>query len=215
MRTRRSLSLLPVAAAMLLLLAACSPSQPTGTSATASAGSSGTPQSTAVPGTPFTADTFTTVIPPGWDNDVTNPTEVAKFQSSGAVKYLIKQAPSAVGTPAAQVNDVTANINVVVVSQPVPNDKIVAYLQSVQSAGATNLSQPQQFTVDGTTGTYITYNRQIFDQNGQNPTPGESQDMVVNHGGQTYDIVLNTSAFAFPAQQQGLQDILAAWKWTS
>jgi hypothetical protein len=39
--------------------------------------------------------------------------------------------------------------------------------------------------------------------------------MMVNHGGQTFDIVLNTSEFAFRQQQAGLQAILAAWRWRS
>jgi hypothetical protein len=39
--------------------------------------------------------------------------------------------------------------------------------------------------------------------------------MIVNHGGSTYDIILNTSQFAFAEQLAGLQAILAAWKWAA
>ncbi|PZR81987.1 MAG: hypothetical protein DLM65_04800 [Candidatus Aeolococcus gillhamiae] len=107
------------------------------------------------------------------------------------------------------INDVTANINVLLLTLPVPDDQVAGYLQSVSSNGATNLSTPKSFTIDGATGQYITYDRDI------QGTPGESEDMIISHGTTTYDIVLNTSQFAFNQQQSGLLAVLTAWRWTS
>jgi hypothetical protein len=178
--------------------AAPSPSPPSGSAA-----------ATATPlgGTPLRTDKFTTVVPAGWSNKVGDATEVAKFSGSGKVEMLVEQGPP--GQVQQNVNDVTANVNVLLLSSAVPDDQVATYLQSVSNNGATNLSVPQSFTIDGSTGQFITYDRDI------QGTPGESQDMIVNHGGSTYDIVLNTSQFAFSQQQAGLQAVLAAWHWNS
>jgi hypothetical protein len=37
--------------------------------------------------------------------------------------------------------------------------------------------------------------------------------MVVNHMGDTYDIVLNTSKYAFARQLPALKLVLESWKW--
>jgi hypothetical protein len=158
-------------------------------------------------GTPLTTGKFSTVLPTGWDNKVGDPTEVQKFSGNGTVEMLIEQDPP---KPLQQnINDVTANINVLLLASAVPDDQVATYLQSVSNSGATNLSAPQSFTIDSATGQFITYDRDI------QGTPGESQDMIVNHGGNTYDIVLNTSQFAFAQQQSGIQAVLTAWRWTS
>jgi hypothetical protein len=158
-------------------------------------------------GTPLTTGKFSTIVPMGWNNKVADPTEVQKFSGNGTVEMLIEQDPP---KPLQQnINDVTANINVLLLASAVPDDQVAAYLQSVSNNGATNLSAPQSFTIDGATGQFITYDRDI------QGTPGESQDMIINHGGNTYDIVLNTSQFAFTEQQSGIQAVLTAWRWTS
>lgn len=170
---------------------------------------SGSPGPTATPssGSPFSNARFSTVVPNGWNNKLDDQTEAAKFSNTGQLQFLVEQGPP--GSVQKNLNDVNANINVVVVTQPVPDDRITAYLNSVANNGATNLSQPQSFTIDGATGSYITYDRDI------SGTPGESQDMIVNHGGSTYDIVLNTSKFAFQQQLPGLQAVMTAWRWKS
>ena len=146
-------------------------------------------------------------MPAGWSNKLDDPTEVAKFSANGKVEMLVEQGPP--GQVQQNINDVTANINVLLLASTVPDDQVATYLQSVSNNGATNLSAPQSFTIDGATGQFITYDRDI------QGTPGESQDMIINHGGSTYDIVLNTSQFAFSKQQPGLQAVLAAWRWNS
>jgi ABC-type glycerol-3-phosphate transport system substrate-binding protein len=157
--------------------------------------------------TPLSAGTFSTVIPPNWANKLSDATEVAKFSANGTVEFLIEEGPP--GQARQNINDVTANINVLLLSSTVPDDQLAAYLTTVSNSGATNLSSPLPFTIDGATGQYITYDRDI------QGTPGESRDMLISHGGRTYDIVLNTSQYAFAQQLAGLQAVLTAWRWMS
>jgi hypothetical protein len=168
-----------------------------------------TARSTPTPptGTPLSTGRFSTVVPVNWTNRVADAVEVAKFSSNGHVEFLVEQGPP--GQVQQNVNDVTANINVLLLSSTVPDDQVSTYLQSVSNSGATNLSSPQPFTIDGSTGQFITYDRDI------QGTPGESQDMVINHRGSTYDILLNTSQYAFSQQQLALQAVLTAWRWNS
>jgi hypothetical protein len=147
------------------------------------------------------------VVPAGWSDKVGDATEVGKFSANGKVEMLVEEGPP--GQVQQNINDVTANINVLLLASAVPDDQVATYLQSVSNNGATNLSAPQSFTIDGSTGQFITYDRDI------QGTPGESQDMIINHAGSTFDIVLNTSQFAFAKQQPGLQAVLAAWHWKS
>ena len=178
-----------------------------GSAATPSASSSQTTASASVSGTAITTAKFGTVVPQGWTNKIDVATEVQKFSANGQVLFLVEQGPP--GQQQSNVNDIMANVNVLLLTTPVPDNQVPTYLGSVSSSGATNLSSPQAFTLDGATGQYIVYDRDV------SGTPGESQDMIVNHGGSTYDIVLNTSQFAFNQQLTGLQSVLAAWKWTS
>ena len=196
--------------ATLVAVVGCGVLTACGTTATPSpTASSGSASATATPlaGTPLLTDKFTTVVPTNWSDKVGDTTEVGKFSANGKVEMLVEQGPP--GHVQQNINDVTANINVLLLASAVPNDQVATYLQSVSSNGATNLSAPQSFTIDGSTGQFITYDRDI------QGTPGESQDMIINHGGSTYDIVLNTSQFAFSKQQPGLQAVLAAWRWNS
>jgi hypothetical protein len=156
--------------------------------------------------TPLSTGTFSSVVPANWTNKVSDAAEVAKFSGNGIVEFLIEQGPPGQGKP--DVNDVTANINVLLLSSTVPDDQVAPYLQSVSNSGAVNLSSPLPFTIDGATGQYITYDRDI------QGTPGESRDMVINHGGKTYDIVFNTSQYAFTQQLAALQAVLTAWRWS-
>jgi hypothetical protein len=199
MPSRRALFIAPLACC---LLPACGP-LPSSTGAVQSIASA-----TASPpgGEPLTAAKFTTVVPHGWSNKINDSAEVQKFSGNGTVELLVEQA--AAGQVQQGVNDVTANVNVVLLNTPVPDDQVATYLQGVTSAGATNLSAPRPFTIAGATGQYITYDRDI------QGTPGESRDMIVNHAGATFEIVFSTSQFAFAGQESGLQDVLAGWRWS-
>jgi hypothetical protein len=185
-----------------VLASACGSTAPTNATSGAASSTASRPG-----GARVTTAEFSTVVPAGWNNKLEAAAEVQKFSASGHVEFLVEQGPP--GQMQQGINDVIANINVLLVATPVPDDQLTTYLQSVSSNGATKLSAPQPFTIDGVTGQRISYHRDI------QGTPGESQDMIVNHGGNTFDIVLNTSQFAFPQQQSGLQAVLAAWRWTS
>jgi hypothetical protein len=184
------------AAGLLALLAACGGGQ---------ASTTATRRATTTTSTVSTGR-FEVALPAGWRNQTSNKTETARFSQNGTVLLLLESPPP--GSPQPNVNDVNANINVILAASPVPDDQLGAYLTSVSQGGATDLSQPQPFTLDGQTGLYITYHTNV------SGTPGESQDMVVNHGGDTYDIVLNTSKFAFPLQLPDLKLVLDSWRWT-
>jgi hypothetical protein len=198
-RARHATFVAVVGCGVLTACGSTAPPSPTGSSGTASA--------TATPptGTPLVTDRFTTVVPAGWSDKVGDATEVGKFSANGKVEMLVEEGPP--GQVQQNINDVTANINVLLLASAVPDDQVATYLQSVSNNGATNLSAPQSFTIDGSTGQFITYDRDI------QGTPGESQDMIINHAGSTFDIVLNTSQVAFAKQQPGLQAVLAVWHW--
>lgn len=197
LRVRRRLAL----CLMCCALPAC------GSAGTSPSASTASPAPTSPPpGTNVSAGTFSTVVPQGWTDTLGNPTEVQKLSTEGRVVYLAEQGPPGQAQPT--VNDVRANINVVVLTQTVPDDQIISYLNSVVDGGATNLSQTQELILDGATAEYITYDRDI------QGTPGESRDLMVNHSGSTYHLVLNTSQFAFNQQLSGLQEVLTAWRWS-
>jgi hypothetical protein len=158
-------------------------------------------------GTTVSNTAFSTVVPTGWTNALSDPVEVQKFTATGEVEFLAEQQPP--GTVDAGVNDVVANINVVLLATPVPDDQVPLFLSGVSPADASNISAPKPFTLGGSTGQYVTYDRDI------GGTPGESREMVVNHGSGTFDIVLTTSQYSFQGQLPALQDVLTAWRWRS
>ena len=179
------------------LLAAC------GSSSSTSAAHKPSP----TPSHLLTTQAFSIDVPGGWRNETANKDETSKFAQNGMVLVLLESPPPGQAQP--NVNDITANINIVVAGSPVPDDQLGYYLTSVNQNGATNVSQPQPFMVDGHAGLYITYERDV------SGTPGQSQDMVVNFKGETYDIFLNTSKFAFPKQLPALEHVLDSWRWRS
>lgn len=109
--------------------------------------------------------------------------------------------------PAAHINE---HIDVSTVAQPVPDDQLVMYLESAAQSGATNLSRAEPFDLNGNTGIFVTYDLKSTDG-----VALESQDMLVNHGVDTYEIVLNTAQTDFTAQLPALEKVLSAWRWTS
>ncbi len=153
----------------------------------------------------LTTSRFTVAVPTGWRDRTGDQAEASKFSANGTVLALFESPPP--GQPQPNVNDVTANINIVLAAAPVSDDQLSFYLSSVSAGGATNVSQPEPFMVDGHAGLYITYERDV------SGTPGKSQDMVVNYKGESYDIFLNTSKYAFAQQLGALKLILQTWRW--
>jgi hypothetical protein len=179
--------------ALALLCAACSSATTTST-ATSRHSSPSSPVHT------FKSTRFTAAVPAGWRDATADQHAVSSVNSSGQVLMLLV-------TEATTLNE---HIDVSVAEQPVPDDQLAGYLQSVAQNGATSLGVPRPFSVDGSTGIYITYN--LMSTGG---TLLEDQDMVVNHGGDTFDIVLNTAQGDFMRQLADVQTILSTWKWAS
>jgi hypothetical protein len=177
---------------LALLCSACS-------AATVAPSTSPTASSTPKPHR-FTSARFTTTVPTGWSDSTGDARAVAAVSANGQVLMLL-----VVGATA-----FNEHIDVAVAPQPTPDDQLAGYLQSVAQNGATNLSPTQPFTVDGDPGIFITYN--LMSTGG---TLLKAQDMVVNHGGDTFDIVLNTAQADFAAQLPAVQSILDSWKWLS
>lgn len=177
------------AGASVLLLSACgSPI------ATVTPSSSTSPSGTA--SKTFKGTGFSTVIPSGWDDETSNQSAVTSVSGSGTVLMLLI-APDG------------GHIDVRTAPQPVADDQLAQYLGSVSQSGATNLSTAVPIDIDGVSGVVITYNLA--------PSAGvvaKDEDMVVNQGGNTYDIVLNTASTTFTEDATALQAVLNGWKWS-
>ncbi len=179
------------AAAAAILLSACGSPPPT---VTPSSGVATSPTPSAAP-RPFTAAGFSTDIPPGWNDETSNQSAVAALSGDGTVLMLLV-APDG------------GHIDARTAPQPVPDDQLAQYLQSVSQDGATNLSQVTPVDVGGLSGVVITY-----DLASTAGATFRNQDMVINHGGDTYDIVLNTAEADFTQDLAALQAVLDSWRW--
>jgi hypothetical protein len=167
-------------------------------------GSGATPSPSPTPSAgAFTSSAFDTVVPHGWSDETQNQNVVAAVSVSGTVLMLLIAPPT-------QSNVLDEHIDVSEVSTPVPDDQLSDYLTSVSQRGATQLSLPQTFVLDGVSGLFITY-----DYTPAGGIPHRIEDMVVNRNTVTYEIVLNTAATDFSGQQPALQQVLSAWTWTS
>jgi hypothetical protein len=179
------------ACAAALLLSACGKPMATVTPSSSAAPASG-PGSAA---RAFTTSRFSTDIPSGWSDETANHSAVAAVSGSGTVLMLF------VAPDGGHVDARTA-------PQPIPDDQLAQYLESVTQNGATSLSQAVPINIDGVSGVVITYT--LTSSSG---VSSRNEDMVVNRGGDTYDIVLNTAAAAFTHDMAGLQTVLNGWRW--
>ncbi|MBV8193917.1 MAG: hypothetical protein JOY80_00160 [Candidatus Dormibacteraeota bacterium] len=152
----------------------------------------------------FSSATFSAVIPKGWSDHTMDQREVQSINADGMVLMLLIAAHTTA-------NIGNEHIDVSVVAQPVPDDQLLSYLQSVSQNGAANVSQPEPFALGGSSGLFVTYDLM---SNDNPPKALRSQDMIVNHAGETYEIVLNTAAADFDAQQSALNQVLQTWQWT-
>ena len=174
-----------------ILLSACG--SPPNT-VTPSSGVATSPTPGAAP-RPFAAAGFSTDIPAGWNDETANQSAVAALSGNGTVLMLLI-APDG------------GHIDARTTPQPVPDDQLAQYLQSVSQDGATNLSQVTPVDVGGVSGVVITY-----DLSSTTGATFKNQDMVINRGGDTYDIVLNTAEASFTEDLTALQDVLDSWRW--
>ncbi len=207
-RSPRLLSRTLVAACLTggaALLSACgsTPATPAtpATTATPAARASDTPAAR------VQATGFTVAVPRGWTDHTSDQQAVDAVGASGGLQVLF------IAPPTGTVNN--EHIDVTTVAQPVPDDQLASYLESVAQNGATSVTTPQPFNLDGASGLFVTYNLTAGGSPPAQPTVLKVQDMLVNHAGQTYEIVLNTAMANFDAQLQSLQSVLSSWKWSS
>lgn len=174
---------------------------------------SGTPPATTSPSAAATetptarvqATGFTAAVPRGWSDRTSDQHAVDEAGVSGGLQALFMAPPN--GTVSNEHIDVTT------VAQPVPDDQLAAYLESVAQNGATSVTSPQPFNLDGASGLFVTYN--LTTSAAAQQIVLKVQDMLINHKGQTYEIVLNTAMANFDAQLPALQSVLSSWKWSS
>jgi hypothetical protein len=177
------------AAAATVLLSGCGAPAATVTPSSSTSPSGGTATH------PFSTAAFSTVVPAGWTDETTNQSAVGSVSGSGPIVLLFEAVDG-------------GHIDVRTAPQPIADDQLAQYLESVSQSGATNLSTAEPVNIDGVAGVMITYT--LTPSAG---TTAKDEDMVVNQGGDTYDIVLNTAATNFTADQAALQAVLNSWKW--
>ncbi|MFN2582016.1 MAG: hypothetical protein ABR498_04655 [Candidatus Dormibacteria bacterium] len=131
---------------------------------------------------------------------------MSELNLAGGIQMLLFAPPTT-----AQIHN--EHIDVSTVPQPVPDDQLASYLESVTQNGATNAGQPEPCNLAGATGIFITYN--LVGTGTQPPVQLKSQDMIVNHAGETFEIVLNTAAADFDSQLSALKEVLQTWHWKS
>lgn len=178
------------------------------TAATLIVGGCGTPAATVTPSSrtsavvspapaagTFHGTGFSTSIPAGWSDDTTSQNAVGSVNGTGTILMLL------VAPDGGHIDTRTA-------PQPVPDDQLALYLESVSVNGATDLTPAEPVNVGGVSGVLITYSLAA-----SNGVSLKNEDMVVNKGGITYDIVLNTAQGDFTNDLPALQTVLDGWKW--
>ncbi|HEX6539098.1 MAG TPA: hypothetical protein VF155_07965 [Candidatus Dormibacteraeota bacterium] len=199
---RRRLGAAPLVAALSISIGACGSATPAPPRATVTP-TSPTPAAL----TQFQASTFTVTVPRGWIDRTSDGQAAASINAAAGTLQMLLMAPQ---TGANVSNE---HIDVTTVAQPVPDDQLASYLQSVGQNGATSVTTPQPFNLDGATGLFVTYNLTASASPPAQAPVLMVEDMLVNHGGQTYEIVLNTAQADFPSQTSALQEVLASWHW--
>jgi hypothetical protein len=170
---------------------------------------SSTPPTTALPTTttlpPVSAQGFTSVLPPDWTNksqDSTAISQVAPTSGTNGTDILLLQ-------PNATSNGLVGHISVNIAPQPVADADLPAYLQSAGSHGATQLSTPEAKSIDGASGFEMTYT--VTQADGSTT---RNDDIVVNHNGQTYDVIYDVPTAQFDSLHAALDVLVANWKWS-
>ena len=166
--------------------------------------SSPAPSASATGPVVFDGPGFSVSIPRGWTDHTHDQAAVSSVNANGTMQMLLyaPRTSSVIGNE---------HINVTTVQPTVPDDQLSTYLQNVQGT-TSNVSQPEPFNLNGATGIFITFNLSATGTSA--PVMLKEQDMLVNHAGETYEIVLNTAESDFNAQQQSLQQVLNSWKWS-
>jgi hypothetical protein len=158
-----------------------------------------------IPSTAFTfADgAVSTVLPEGWSNVTGDAALLASHHLTGALLVAIQwdylSATAGINVAYASVQQVTPALT---------QQQIVPYLKTVVG-GVTYLTAPAAFTLDGSDGLFDTSATTV------QGIEYEAQDMVINHGGRTFEIVLTVLRTAFPEELTGFNAIMNAWRWSA
>jgi hypothetical protein len=158
-----------------------------------------------IPTTTFTAidHSFSTTLPEGWSNVTGNASLLASHHLTGADLVAIQW----------DYLSATAGINVAYdsvqkVTPALTQAQIAPYLKTVVG-GVTLLTEPAAFTLDGSNGLFDTSSTTV------SGVEYEAQDMVIDHGGETFEIVLTVLRSAFPQELTGFNAIMEAWRWAA
>jgi hypothetical protein len=156
----------------------------------------------------FTADVFTVHVPTAWQNKTEDPATVQKVvrtTEGTGILVLIHDVP---GQFVNGQNDVQGNIVVLARNESVPDDALETFAGQ-QRKGVTGLTTPTTTAVDSAVGYVVSYKSDI------QGTPGQTEEVLFNHAGKTYDVSLTTSQFAFnKGQEADLMSIIRSWHWT-
>jgi hypothetical protein len=158
-----------------------------------------------IPSTAFTSadSAFSTVLPEGWSNVAGDAALLASHHLTGALLVAIQwdylSATEGINVAYASVQQVTPALT---------QQQIVPYLKTVVG-GVTLLTAPAAFTLDGSDGLFDT---SVTTSQG---IQYEAQDMVINHGGRTFEIVLTVLRTAFPEELIGFNALMNAWRWSA
>jgi hypothetical protein len=186
--------------AALMVLAGCGGSA---SSTTSGAGAT----SPAATGYAFTADVFTVSVPASWQNktqDTGTYQKVVRTAEGTGTLVLVHPVP---GQFSNSINDVEGNIVVMVRTEAVPDDALQTFAGQARK-GVTSLTTPATQDVDSTVGYAVSYKSDI------QGTPGQTEEVLFNHGNKTYDVSLTTSQYAFHDQEHDLMTLMRSWKWT-
>jgi hypothetical protein len=158
-----------------------------------------------IPTTTFSAadHAFSTILPTGWSNVTSDASLLASHHLTGAELVAIQW----------DYLSATAGINVAYdsVQQITPaltQAQIAPYLKTVVG-GVRFLTEPAAFTLDGSNGLFDTSSTTV------SGIEYEAQDMVINHSGETFEIVLTVLRSAFPQELTGFNAIMEAWRWAA
>jgi hypothetical protein len=158
-----------------------------------------------IPMTAFMAadQAFSTLLPKGWSNVTGDASLLAASHLTGAELVAIQW--DYLGATA---GITVAYVSVRQVTPALTQKQIAPYLKTVVG-GVTLLTQPAAFMLDGSNGVFDTTS--TSSQGNQY----EAQDMVIDHEGRTFEIVLTVLRAAFPEELTGFDAIMGAWRWVA
>jgi hypothetical protein len=158
-----------------------------------------------IPMTAFTAadHTFTTMLPEGWSNVTGDASLLASHHLTGAELVAVQW--DYLGATA---GITVAFVSVQQVTPALTQEQIAPYLRTVVG-GVTLLTEPAAFMLDGYRGLFDT------STTSSQGNEYEAQDMVIDQGGRSFEIVLTVLRGAFAVELTGFDAIMEAWRWAA